>query len=623
MDKELIYMAGNGKLVCAFHEGDIAGLFGPPYSSPSVIESHFALNENEEKSKVSHLKKAGIWTLKLLDKGEAFAEVTDFALPGEPCLVRHIESSKEVKFIVSAWSGKTNHFDYEIYADAAHPEKGFLLKTKNGNPVYNDYPLPFPQFYSLMVRGEGKIEKTAPYRYEITVNGKADFLITGGPSFPECDMASQRICEMPYEEMLEKAIAWWADEFAAVKIADNLPETLPEKELFIKAVQDTVINLVVQQAEEGGVLAGSPFPLGYVRDQYGVCMCMLKLGLIRRAKLILKFYCDVFRHNGKIMNAQAMGVNGLFHFAENDSTEITGYLLFQFFRYAEITNDYDLLRENIEFLVWLYKQQLSQIHNYMLPFNGDETYIAGDLLPRDVINEGSAEATMLFVLSGRKLLDFLRAEGIDKLNLLEIQSILDSVESKYKDNFVIEGRYTLNNPERRKGLLEPQYRYGVCMNLGKDDCVFFGWTSLYGDGIYLCPKCASGGVSLRKINKKFYLPSALLMPAFVNSHLPEDSVILSTLNEFAVRFERDGYLYSDEVNMKNVGYDYGLLLLNYLKYDIPGKEKVYSKLLSLMDEVGTWSERYVKDIPHGVRYRPWESAINLYALIEYCEYLKK
>ena len=733
-DNDLIYMAGNGLIVCAFHDGDIVNFFGPPYSSPSLFGSRFILGEGVNKSLPRHLDKAGVWQLDIGRGNDYFAGITDFALPGEPCLVRHIETTEDIVLELGPCAGRTELFDYDIYADGSAPEKGFLIKTRGGNFVYNDYPLPFPQFYRLVVRGDARIERRAPFVYEITASGSADVLIIGGPSYPECLAACERVDRLTYDAMLEKTLAFWADEFADVTASSLVPDNVPERDRLLHLIDDTVINLIVQQSDAGGVLAGYPFPLGYVRDQYGVCMCMLRLGMFRRARKMLGFYIDVFRRSGKVLNAQGLGVPGLFHFAENDSTEITGYLLLQFFRYAEATGDFGLLRDNIDFLVWLFREQLSQVHNDMLPFNGDETYIAGWILPRDVINEGSAEATMLFVLSGRRLLAFLRDVDPGAIDIERAESILRAVEGRYRDNFVLDGKYTLNNASRLTGLSEPLFRYGVCMNLGSyaaefgrgdedgsaagaddaagedaaagandatgedaaaeaddaaggdaaaeaddatsedngghgepgpddDDCgctpgpdgdtggsdctpgpdnddgggdrepgpdddtgggcVFFGWTSHCAEGVYLCPKCKSRGLIPKRINKRFFVPSALLMPAYLGSPLPGDDIVLATLCDFVANATFDGTSGFSVFKGRYIGYDYGLLLINFLKYDLPDKDRVYRKILSLADNAGTWSERYVDDNFDGCRYRPWESAINLDALLQYCQSLRR
>lgn len=621
MGNQAIYMSGNGIMAAAYREGDFVQIFGPPYSAPSLFQSCFVQAEELKRSTPHHLPKTGIWQMELKNENDTVAQITDFVVPEEACIVRYFETKQPLcmRLLPIKKNGEDFHYD----AMESHERRTeILIKTRNGNAVYNDYPLPYPQFYTLMIRGDAEVRVIAPFTYEITVCGKAEMLLVGGPSYPECDQATARLREIPYQELLEKTQTWWRELFEDVAILKQVPEKISQREKLLQAIEDTVINIVVQQAEQGGVLAGYAYHMGYVRDQFGVCMAMLKLGLHKRARKMLQFYIDVFRHNGKILNAQAMGVNGMFHFAENDDSEITGYLLLQFFRYAQLTGDIKLLLDNVDFLQWLYDRQRSQLYNGTLPFNGDETYIAGGLLPRDVINDGSAEATMLFLLSGQALVDFLAKYHLDhvgKLNMM--RRTLQEVQVEYTGHFVVDGKYTLNDPRRTEGIQLPQYRYGVCMNLGKDNCDFFGWTQLSEGEVYLCPCCRNRRDYPKKRNELFHLPSALLMPAYLDAYLLDRNLVTEYLEQLVEALRRDGHVYSDEVNRKNVGYDYGLMLYNLVRHDLPGKELVYEKLLSLLDEVGAWSEYYVEDEHSGTRYRPWESGINIDALITYAKTL--
>ena len=621
MGTQAIYMTGNGIMAAGYREGDIVQIFGPPYSAPSLFESCFPGEENSVRSVPHHLPKSAVWQIELTDTQGVTAQITDFVLPGEACLVRRFDTVRplQMRLMPTIKDGSAFHYDA---IEATEKGTEILIKTKNGNALYNDYPLPYPQFYTLLLRGDAAVEKNAPFTYDITVSGNAEMLLIGGPSYPECDQATARLRELPYEAMLERTVAWWREVFADVAILKQIPENIPQRAKLMQTIEDTVLNIVVQQAEQGGVLAGYNYHLGYVRDQFGVCMAMLKLGLNKRARRMLQFYIDVFRHSGKILNAQAMGVPGTFHFAENDDTEITGYLLLQFFRYAQLTGDVKLLLDNVDFLQWLYDRQRSQLHNGTLPFNGDETYIAGGLLPRDVINDGSAEATMLFLLSGQALADFLTRYHLDhtgKLNTM--RRTLQEVQAQYTSHFVVDGKYTLNDPTRTVGLKLPQYRYGVCMNLGKENCDFFGWTQLSEGDVYLCPCCRNRKDYPRKRNELFHLPSALLMPAYLDAYLLDRELVTTYLQQLVEALQRDGHVYSDEEKRKNVGYDYGLLLYNLVRHGLPGAELVYEKLLSQLDEVGTWSEYYIEDQHSGTRYRPWESGINIDALITYAKTL--
>ena len=616
-DTHALYMVGNGRMAAAFIGGELFEAYGPPYSSPSAFESVFLPAGAWHGDTPRHDPRAAIWTVRLTGDG-AGATVTDFACADEACLVRRIEAPSGLKMRLRPYKDNAALFHYAT----TEKQPGLtrvLFKTRCGNAVYNDYPLPYPQFFTLLVRGDAAVGQCGTFSFDITVTGTAELLLVGGPDYPSCDTAAARLAAVPYEEMLAQTRQWWAEQMKPLPASDALPQGVPHREKIADALEDTALCLLVQQSAEGGVLAGHNFHLGYVRDQFGVCMAMLHLGFHERARRMLDFYIDVYRKNGKVLNAQALGVRGLFHFAENDSTEIPGYLLLQFFRYAQITGDMKLLLENADLLQWLYDRQASQLCDGTLPFNGDETYIAGGLLPRDAINDGSAEATMLFLLSGKCLLDFLRQNHLAKLGTLaRMRSTLEQTEATYTSHFVRDGRYILNDPDRLNSAEQPEYRYGVCMNLGVGDCDFFGWTKKCGE-VYLCPLCISRRADVRKKQQLYEIPSALLMPAYLDAYLLDRSLITGYLSELTERLARDGHVYSDEAARKNVGYDYGLLLYNLVRHDLPGADAVCEKLLSMRDEVGVWSEYYIESELTGTRYRPWESAINADALLMYAQ----
>jgi hypothetical protein len=50
--------------------------------------------------------------------------------------------------------------------------------------------------------------------------------------------------------------------------------------------------------------------------------------------------------------------------------------------------------------------------------------------------------------------------------------------------------------------------------------------------------------------------------------------------------------------------------------------KIYDKTLSVVDQEGSWSEYYLDDRPSGTRCRPWESAINIEAVINWAKAYK-
>lgn len=609
-DSEAVYMTGNGRIAAAYRRGDIVQLFGPPYSSPSLFESRWI--DEPERSLPERLPHSLAWRVRLKDG----AEVTDFALPDQDAVVRRVESRRPVRMLLSA---KPELFSYEVPERKDSDCAVLLLKTRNGNPLYNDYPLPFPQFFKLIVRG-AQVAETEPYRWEITFRGASELIFAGGPSYPECDVLACALLSRPYPEMLRGALEKWEKPLARLDSPEFLPEGVPQRDALLRVLEGTAAAILAQQSAEGGVLAGYNYHMGYVRDQFGVCMGLLKLGFREQARAILRYYAGVFRRSGKILNAQAMGVPDLFHFAENDASEITGYLLLQFFRYADAAGDTEILAENEDFLRWLYLRQESQLAGGMMPFNGDETYIAGGLLPRSVICDGSAEATMLFVLSGERLLDFYEKRGLRTAEeRARMRGVLAETRAAYAANFVRGGRYTLNAPERRSAAPQPEYRYGVCMNLGQGGCEFFGWTKRCADGVYLCPKCVQAGRIPAPARERYKLPSALLLPLYLGSDLPDRAVSSRCLAETASVFEAEGHFYSDRAHEKNVGYDYGLLLYGLTAARDGRAGQAAARLLEQTDETGVWSEYYVRGEPCGTRYRPWESAVNADALLTWAQ----
>ena len=107
-----------------------------------------------------------------------------------------------------------------------------------------------------------------------------------------------------------------------------------------------------------------------------------------------------------------MGDSHHFHIHENDNVEITGYLIIQAFDYYNASQDKDFLIRIMPMLEWAWFAQVEELKENMLPFNGDETYVAGGILPRTVLCEGSAESTLLFLTAGERLLKFVGKGGL-------------------------------------------------------------------------------------------------------------------------------------------------------------------------------------------------------------------
>ena len=129
---------------------------------------------------------------------------------------------------------------------------------------------------------------------------------------------------------------------------------------------------------------------------------------------------------------------------------------------------------------------------------------------------------------------------------------------------------------------------------------------------------------LEPAEKRIYkLISVSLTPLYFDSGLLETADLKPAVDKIYAGFKKTGIVTSrtDEAaildNRRSVGYDYGLILYSMLSTGTKGAEDLYMKTLSIVDETGAWSEYYIDDVPSGTRCRPWESAINLEALIRF------
>ena len=118
--------------------------------------------------------------------------------------------------------------------------------------------------------------------------------------------------------------------------------------------------------------------------------------------------------------------------------------------------------------------------------------------------------------------------------------------------------------------------------------------------------------------RRYQLNAVSLIASYFHSDLlsqPEQAAIA----EEAVRlYHQAGRLPSrpDEPDGLAVGYDYGLLLYALAAHQHPDAAEFSRVVLSLRDATGAWAEYYRNGQPVGTRCRPWESSINMEAILK-------
>ena len=268
----------------------------------------------------------------------------------------------------------------------------------------------------------------------------------------------------------------------------------------------------------------------------------------------------------------------------------------------------------------------------MLPFNGDETYVAGGFLPKSALNDGSVEATLLFIQGGGKLLNWVKTHQKWSSEKLEHDRILlQETRNLFRENFWKNGQLITNNPERVNLARLPRFRHGPCER-GGPDCLVINskgfrsgsfWSERDQNNRYQCPACFALGPLPKVEPITYHLISSNLILLYIKSELINADELRPMVDKVYNQYEKSGILSciidstGTNKNKGTVGYDYGFLLYSMLETQTGNPEKLYRQTLAVADSAGVWSEYYLNNTPYLTRYRPWESAINIEALLKF------
>ncbi len=346
----------------------------------------------------------------------------------------------------------------------------------------------------------------------------------------------------------------------------------------------------------GGVIGAIEWNLAYIRDNYGASRGLLAMGCYAEAKMMLRHLLDNFLRNGKIATAQSVGTDNNLHIHECDESENPGYLVLQAFDYLGATGDRAFFETLLPMLHWAMEAQTRHLWQGMMPFCGDETYIPGGMLARANIDDGSCEATMLFIEAGRRMGQLITDSGI--------LAALEEARSLFRQNFMPDGRLITNNPRRQQAPKRPSIK-GVCM---------YCYRHMDGIrpnrfGMYACPGCADRDEDIRDRTVR-RLPCVQMMPAYIGSDLFTEA----ELREFYEEIARQMLSNSAQ---KQTGYEFGLLLYGLTVTGSPMRHEIYRTVLDARDAEGVWAEYYTAGMISGMRWRLWESGVNVMALLTY------
>ncbi len=414
------------------------------------------------------------------------------------------------------------------------------------------------------------------------------------------------------------AAFWQAFLARGAAVRAGIPEQHPEHARILAALEAVPIQIRAQQSADGGVMAGHYYQLGYVRDQTGVLRGMLAMGYHAEARGILDFWYRKWKRYGDMANAEAMGnEEARLHFT-NDEVEVPAYVVLCAFAYLQTTGDMAYVKSIFDMVAWCIRTQMKHLCCGMTGFSGDETYIAGGIFPRPLLYHGSAESTFLFIEGARLALAFdVQHRLLSEEERAEIASAAAEAEALYRKNFVIDGVVYSNNPQREKYAPPPRFHYGWCQADELNGTPgHLTWLERGADGIYRCPHCIGKPAKLRCApDKRFLLGSVNLLLPYFGTTLFSKQELAANAAPYIDAFVRTGYVSSELESERSLGYDFGLFLYNMAYLDSPHTQKALSLTLDMTDRCGMWAEYYKNGEPYNCRCRPWESAINMEAIL--------
>ena len=445
-----------------------------------------------------------------------------------------------------------------------------------------------------------------------------DYGELGTQSFESCMTLSESMLTADLDGIYADFLAHWRQIFNSIQVD---PATLSSVPNAAELMESVAAALITQTSAEGGVIAGAFYHLAYGRDMYGVFRGYMALGLHNYARRMVAYMCDTYRAKGFMPNASGMGMS-CSHRHENDEVEQTGYYLLELLDYAEQTGDTAFLRDRMDYATYLLTAQEKHLKNGMIPFNGDETYIAGNIFPRGGIDHGSMEATALYIGAATRLLDACERYGLmDTDEIKTHRALCASARDRFAENFTDGDTVYINNPHRAAVGDTPRYRHGVCHK-----CMWMTNLLRAPEGGYLCPNCY-GKAPAPVTAQRYSTDCALWMAVFAGCTLLPEHTLKAALARSVESIRKSGY---GETNPANtVGYEYGVILYTLSRLlpaaDLPAYRDLLDELLADRVEGAVWTEYYRNGQPSAAScpYRPWESAINLCGILSYLNAIQK
>lgn len=589
--EQLRVVRGQG-LLLHLDGADIRWCVGAPMTSAGALTTRLTVRGERPTSRSSRAPGTTAWSTELRHDGDLVALLHDDADPARPTyaglLVAHAALRIELALDTAA----------HVEVRAAPGRIEVLASIAAFAPVFV-YPAGAEQFVRIVVAGpvalasEGADGTSVPIAVD---PGEIRISVLVGP-----DLAAVLAEPTPYSpELVARSTFAYRREVIGRLPADLSPldALLDDHEAsgLVSAhdlVEASAYLVTAQQAPDGAVIAGAEFPLAYLRDTYGIALGLRAMGLDEHAAALARFRIAKWAHFGDLANAESIGHDRIRHRHEHDDAESPAYAMLQ--ALDALADDPTLMTPELDgMLDWCWRAQESRMIDGTLPFNGDETYLAGGFLDRAYIAHASFESTLLAVHSARAYARYLRPRRPRRAE--EVSERAAAIATGFRDAFTHDGEWVTAGRTR----FDAPGRFGVCESCG----AFPTSTARRADARYTCVRCRHVA-PFPFTWAPVFVPTAMLLPALIpGPPLPDHEVRAIAHRSAEELLIPDG---------RSNGHDIPLCLLG-LGPGHPSFGALLRRTLSRFDRAQGWSERYVGDRRDGSRLRPWETALHVHAL---------
>ncbi|HEY0828405.1 MAG TPA: hypothetical protein VGE40_09945, partial [Bacilli bacterium] len=281
-----VHALGNGRLLVYGVGADIINVYGPPYSSTSLLNGQWTFADGSSPIYSSQREKGtSVWRHSFLKNGGCAGTSEEFVATDVPAYLTKVDFQLDTNFNIKL-PKEIILMDNQDSLMLVAPDTARIFIYPSGEKAY----------LTITCWGEGwkGIEEQPDSISLKFARGTSYMAIVGGSSYPDVVVNTGQAFQLSYAQHIQKV--YDVDDGVVkrlVKTGSSKNGTLPRRENDSVQIHELCENIAfmikAQQSEDGGIMAGHQYPLAYIRDQYGTCRGLVALGLFEEARRNLEF----------------------------------------------------------------------------------------------------------------------------------------------------------------------------------------------------------------------------------------------------------------------------------------------------------------------------------------------